>query len=211
MIDLRNLPTPPENIPSHREEIKHLLSCEMYGDVSDYKFEYKRAVQSYGAEIHLIRIIGNGGYHDFSFGLWLPKKSFKKYPIIVYLAGADVMASDIPSAMLSANGFAVAVCYTNEIEPDEPAGYPKGLGKVLSDANAHPGALAVWAEGLIIAAKNLKKHENIDGENMIVAGCSRFGKAALWAGAKYEGFSTVVSFDSDCGGAAINRGLDGFD
>ena len=206
MIDLRNIPPLPGNMPEHREEIKQLLSGEMYGSVSDYSFEYERTIKSYGAETYYVRVKGKGGAHEFSFGLWLPEKGQQKYPVIVYLTGAGFMAADIPLAMLEANGFAVAACYANEIEPDEPTGYPKGLGKAIGTADVRPGALAAWAEGLIIAASILKEHENIDGKNMIVAGCSRFGKAALWAGAKHERFSAVVSFDSGCGGAAINRG-----
>ena len=44
---------------------------------------------------------------------------------------------------------------------------------------------------------------------MIVAGCSRFGKAALWCGARYDWIAVTVSINSGCGGAAINKGKRG--
>ncbi|MCH5188723.1 MAG: hypothetical protein J1F63_10000 [Oscillospiraceae bacterium] len=201
MYDLRNLPPLPGDMPRQRENIKQLLMDEMYGSVPGYSFEYERSGQSY-----IIQVNGPGGTHNFSFRLSIPEKVQQKSPVIIYLTNPYPGEADIPVEILTSNGFAVAICHANEIEPDEADGYPKGLGKVLSGANTQPGALAVWAEGSIIAAKILKENDNIDSKNMIVAGCSRFGKAALWAGAKCENFSTVVSFDSGCGGAAINRG-----
>jgi len=45
----------------------------------------------------------------------------------------------------------------------------------------------------------------IDSNKVCIMGLSRFGKAAMWAGAQDERFVMVFSCESGCGGAVIVR------
>ncbi len=199
MNNTRKLPPLP-NMKSHRKEVMELLTDEMYGRPGKYKFEYDRKREAGGFEKFTVRVTGEGGAHSFGFTLMLPKSGQGRVPAIVYLTNPH---DHVPTAMLMTNGYAVAICHADEIEPDNAAGFPRGLAKTVGGTI---GALAAWAEGLVIIGKILENHECIDAKRLTVAGCSRYGKAALGAGAKFEIFSTVASFDSGCGGAAINRG-----
>ena len=194
--DLRNIPKLPENVKEQREEIKKLLTDEMYGGVGEYSFAYS-SEKAFEAEIFKVHVKG-ADTHTFSFSLHVPKENVKS-PAIVYLAFGQ---EDALPDFLTERGYAAVICKAFEIEADKADSFPQGLAKAICAKSA----MAAWAEGMIIAAKIISEHERIDKDNIVAVGCSRLGKAALWAGALYEGFFAVASFDSGCGGAAINSG-----
>ncbi len=145
-------------------------------------------------------VLGNGPQAPaVNVLLWLPE-SEKPVPVFLYLNFKGNDAEHAAPAML-ARGYGVATACYEDIFPDKPEGRPVE-GELPPD---EPGAIATWAWGLSRILDWLVRLPEIDATRVIVVGHSRNGKAALWAGACDERFAMVVSNESGCGGAALER------
>ncbi|MDA1040996.1 MAG: DUF1080 domain-containing protein [Planctomycetota bacterium] len=116
-----------------------------------------------------------------------------------------------PVEAMVSRGYGMATACYGDIFPDRPDGRAESVlgslgrpveGNLPSD---EPGAIAAWAWGLSRILDWLIQVPEVDPTRVIVVGHSRNGKAALWAGACDERFAMVVSNDSGCGGAALER------
>ena len=127
-------------------------------------------------------------------------------------ASRGTLARRWPVARLVGRGYATATASYADLFPDRADGRPAsvlpGLGYAATDAEARPdepGAIATWAWQLSRILDWLVTLPEIDPRRVIVVGHSRLGKTALWAGAGDERFAMVVSNESGCGGAALER------
>ncbi len=125
-------------------------------------------------------------------------------------------ASRWPIELIVNGGWAVAMAYYGDIDPDFDDGFKNGVHGLFPDHHPsidHPnrwGSIAGWAWGMSRMLDGLESRvPEIDTKKVVVVGHSRLGKAALWAGATDERFAAVVSNNSGCGGAALSKRIFG--
>lgn len=123
-------------------------------------------------------------------------------------ASRGAEAASWPLEDLIAAGYGLATFTAGDIYPDGKNKFNDSLQphfQTREDDPARWGALATWAWGLSRVYDHLATLPQIDARRIILVGHSRYGKAALWAGAADERFSMVISNNSGEGGASLFR------
>ena len=116
-----------------------------------------------------------------------------------------------PVEQLTARGYGLATACYGDVFPDRPDGRAASalvsLGRPIDGELPadEPGAIATWAWQLSRILDWLVTLPEVEAKKVVVVGHSRNGKAAVWAGACDERFAMVVSNESGCGGAALER------
>ena len=109
-------------------------------------------------------------------------------------------------------GFGLVTFDAREIEPDDKdSAYAKGIRKYFDRGGTEQpepeewGTISAWSWSMRRVMDFVETDRAIDAKKVCLLGFSRFGKAALWAGAQDQRFAIVFSCESGCGGAAIAR------
>ena len=109
-------------------------------------------------------------------------------------------------------GYGVATFHQADVDPDRDD-FTDGIHPHYDDALPGPrgtewGTLAAWAWGLQRAVDYLRTDDRVRGDEIVVTGHSRRGKAAFLAGATDERIAIVAPQQSGTGGCAPGRGND---
>ncbi|MDW7656877.1 MAG: acetylxylan esterase [Bacillota bacterium] len=218
-----------------RQAIVDILSRHVYGRMPGHPAEVSAKVLSEDRHafagkavqqtIELTMDLPNGRF-SFPLQYLLPIKprsadpaDWSGFPFFVHIAfRPDVPDKYLPAEEIIDEGFALFnFCY-QDITPDQDDQFVAGLPAsfpLLQDQPDRWGKIAMWAW----AASRVMDYANqavlagapLDLQKAAVIGHSRLGKTALWAGANDTRFQFVISNDSGCAGAALERGKSGED
>ena len=189
-------------------------------------FEEKYCKQDYldtCATFKEVEIFVNG--IGFSVYLFLPQSS-NPVPAIVfceneyYMKQCDLRKNPnqefLPIPEIVARGYAVAVMPLHYVSPDwtHYSGFRQGVFAAMQPNTSHRSdrswaTISGWAFGASRVLDYLEQVPQIDSDKVIVAGHSRAGKAALWAGGTDPRFKLVIANSTGCTGAAYTRGKKG--
>lgn len=210
---------------SRREELLAILSNEVYGVTPPFTTELYSFIESEDVEalggkavkkwIRLSFMTPQGMY-SFPFRLTIPKKRERPAVFVHLTFQQTVQAALSPSALdeylpyeeVIDAGYAIADLFYEDVTSDTAK--QDGLARAYSKEETKDwGKIGMWAFAASRVLDYLLSQENIDSQRIAIGGWSRLGKAALWCGAQDERFSLVISTESGCGGAALQRGKTG--
>lgn len=123
-------------------------------------------------------------------------------------AGRGAQANDWPLAEIVLRGYAVAVFYCGDIQPDRPNVREGMRATLAASSEADPSETATimwWAWGIQRAIDYLVTDDAIDPNRIAVVGHSRLGKTALLAGALDERIALTIANQAGCGGSGPSR------
>lgn len=135
-----------------------------------------------------------------------PAPGIRKGSATLHSRGID--ASEWPVEAILKAGYGVATYFTGDLYPDGDNKVAESIQPWFRTSPSDPqhwGAIATWAWGLSRVYDYLATDRAVDPRRVIVFGHSRYGKAALWAGARDERFAMVIANNSGEGGAALYR------
>ena len=198
-----------------REYVLDLLSSEMYGYVDANGVTYSveqieiNELQYAGKATHKVfkfKFEKSGKTAEFPVNLFVPAKK-EDCPLIVEINFLrEIPNKYTPIEELMDEGVAIAHVMYEDITSDNND-FENGLAALLCDRSnsKSAGKISVWAYAAIKIGEFMLNSALVKAGKLFVAGHSRLGKTALWAGAQSEIFAGVLSNCSGCAGAAIFR------
>lgn len=100
-------------------------------------------------------------------------------------------------------GYAMAIFHYTDLRTDDAKVPDEKIALAYPDHDW--GALATWAWGMSRCVDWLEKQNFVDTRNIVAAGHSRLGKAALIAGAFDERFAVTAAVGAGCAGTGMYR------
>jgi hypothetical protein len=224
LIDERNIPSVlggvrcASEFEKKKERIKKLLQQRQYGEMpakpDHMSVEVTSTYDIFAAGKAVRKSLTftcemNGQTFSFPAMSVIPKNK-AKCPAFVFIDFFGGEANRyMPTEEIVERGFALfTFCYQDVSSDDNnfKSGIAKNLVKTRRK-NTASGKIALWAWAAMRVMDYVETlGDVIDLDNVAVIGQSRLGKTALLAGAFDERFKYVISNDSGCCGAAIERG-----
>jgi len=205
-----------------RQEILALLCEEEYGILPPEPSKVSATINeinrdAYGGKVieeHLILSIDiENKYFSFPLRAFWPRNVEKPMVIIYISFTSNIPNQFLPIEEITDEGFAVATFCYNDVAVDWDDYFSGGLAGILKKQNKRSandtGKLMMWAWAASRVMDYLHTRDDIDHNNIAIAGHSRLGKTALIAAAYDERFTFVFANNAGCSGDAITRGKKG--
>jgi beta-glucosidase len=143
--------------------------------------------------------------------MYLPVRASGRVPIVVTVGAFFAPPNQLPAAVsqVLALGWAAASVSTGNIQADNGAGLTEGIIGLMNLGKPRKpddwGVLAAWSWGLSRALDYLGTDPAIDASRAAVQGHSRWGKAALLAGALDQRWAIVWPSCSGAMGSSLEK------
>ena len=201
--------------PERRAEILKLYETHVFGRVIAEKLPVVASVKATGPNWREVTLnfSGQGKQKAINILIVTPPGAKKPVPTVVCLSFTPISTvlsgnSRWPLEVFAKHGYAVITAHYTDFFPDVKDGKPDSILSLLP-ADETTNAMSAWAWGMSRMFDYALTQRDLDGKRIAVAGHSRLGKAALWAGASDQRFAAVISNDSGEGGASISRRIFG--
>lgn len=157
--------------------------------------------------------------------IYVPAHASRPVPLILHLAfngenpppsdpgrlGAPIVPGDVgPVERIVSRGYGYAIFRYTDLQVDTARTGESGIRALCRDpGDARPqddwGTLSVWAWACSRILDYLETDPAVDAKRVILAGHSRLGKTALWAGAQDPRFALVFASCAGEMGSALSR------
>jgi len=185
------LPAPPEAVTAtlEHDEIEEAYAGKATDRTVKLSFPTPKGEFSFPVEV--ITPVGKGPF-PFFVNICFHKNVPSRY---------------LPVEEIIDRGYGLATFWYEDVSSDSAAWDGIALAyDIEPTAGDAWGKIGMWAFAASRVMDYLSTLSEVDQGRVAVIGHSRLGKTALWAGANDHRFSVVISNESGCGGAAINRG-----
>lgn len=210
--------TTTEEFAKRQTQIRTMLQNKQYGTIPpkpDHMYvEVNSTLENFACGIAVLRRLTftfEVGEARFSFPAIaaIPKKS-EKVPAFVHIGFDKGDAGKyMPTEEIVERGFALFAFYYKDVSEDDND-FNSGIAKYLVKSRRKSSAsskISLWAWAAMRVMDYVQTlGDVIDLDNVAVIGHSRLGKTALLAGGCDTRFKYVISNESGCAGAAIERG-----
>lgn len=115
-----------------------------------------------------------------------------------------------PVTTLADKGFIAVNCCVDKLCADDVRTWMYGIMEIEKPLGDNGWcAIGAWAWATSRIIDQILKDPKFDPKRIVIAGCSRAGKTALWCGANDQRIAAVFASVSGCCGAAMHRGKTG--